>query len=209
MANREAVFAVLDVMRKYYKAEGLSHKEIADLLFNEYDVQFKREKFAAIVDQINSSEDYEIIHTDGRYARYWLRPRFALTSTEAMLICALIADTDVLSRLEADELTEKICRTFYTSFDAENKIAELKKECRSGKNEINGIEKLELINQAIGKDKDNGFMLSFKIYHNGVFSDRKKAAPLKWYSKNGEIFVDFKEGTYKLAEMIDVKREEK
>jgi len=205
MANREAVFAVLDVMRKYYKVEGLSHKEIAEYLENEYGVQFKREKFAAIVDQINSSEDYEIKHTDGRYARYWLRPKHALTSTEAMLVCALIADTDVLSRLEAEMLTDKICQTFYTSFESEEKIYELKKECRSGKNEINGIEKLELIDYAV----NTGNYVSFKVYHDGRFSDRKKDAPLKWLSENGEIFVNFENDTFKLAEMIDVKVEEK
>ena len=202
MANREAVFAVLEVLRKHYKSDGLTHNEIIEHLENDYngEVAFKREKFAAIIKQINSSEDYEVVHTDGRYARYWLKPRHALTSTEVLLISALIADTDILSRLEADSIIDKLCTTFYTSFETEEIINTLKNNCRSNKNEITGIDKLEKILVAIKENKN----ISFQIYKDGVFSERMSLIPENWYMKKGDLIIEFSETEVKLSEMIDL-----
>lgn len=201
MANREAVFAVLEILKKYDNPNGLTHNQIMEYLENDYDIKFKREKFAAIIDQINSSAEYMVDYKRGRYSSYRLRLKNELTSTEAELICALIADTDILSRLETEKLIDKICITFNTSFECEDKIEDVKKTARSGKNEINGLDKLELIDFAI-KNKMN---LKFKIYNGENFSELITAIPTNWYMKHGDLIVNFGYHEEKLSQIIDLK----
>lgn len=201
MAKREAVFAVLNILQKYDNPKGLTHNDIMNYLQDEYEIEFKREKFAAIIEQINSSEAYEVIYTRGRYSRYRLRLKYGLTSTEAELLCALIADTDVLSRLEADKLMDKLCITFKTSFESEEKIDMLKNSARSNKNEINGIDKLEIIDFAI-KNKQE---LVFKRYDGKTFSDKIHDTPINWYMDHGDLIVNFYKSKIKLSEIIDLK----
>lgn len=203
MANREAVFAVLDVLKKYDNPKGLTHNQIMEYLENDYNIKFKREKFAAIIEQINYSAEYEVEYKRGRYSSYRLKLKYALTSTEAELLCALIADTDVLSRLEAEQIIEKLCITFNTSFDSEEQIEMIKKQARTGKNEINGIEKLELIDFAI----KNKLELRFKIYDGESFSERIIDIPVSWSVSAGDLLIHFKNGKYKLSQIIDLRAE--
>ena len=203
MANREAVFAVLDILKKYDNPKGLTHNQIMEYLENDYDIKFKREKFAAIIEQINDSSEYEVEYKRGRYSSYRLKLKYALTSTEAELLCALIADTDVLSRLEAEQIIEKLCITFNASFDSEEQIEMIKKQARTGKNEINGIEKLELIDFAI----KNKLELRFKIYDGESFSERIIDIPVGWSVSAGDLLIQFVNGEYKLSQIIDLRAE--
>ena len=203
MANREAVFAVLDILKKYDNPKGLTHNQIMEYLENDYDVKFKREKFAAIIEQINNSAEYEVEYKRGRYSSYRLKLKNALSSTEAELLCALIADTDILSRLEAELLIDKLCITFNTSFDSEEQIEMIKKQARTGKNEINGIEKLELIDFAI----KNKLELRFKIYDGESFSERIIDIPVSWSVSAGDLLIQFAKGEYKLSQIIDLRAE--
>lgn len=203
MANREAVFAVLEILKKYDNPKGLTHNQIMEYLENDYDIKFKREKFAAIVEQINNSAEYEVEYKRGRYSSYRLKLKNALTSTEAELLCALIADTDVLSRLEAEQIIDKLCITFNTSFDSEEQIEKIKSQARTNKNEINGIDKLELIDFAIKEQLD----LRFKIYDGEIFSERIIDKPVTWNVSAGDLVVEFENGKYKLSQIIDLRAE--
>lgn len=203
MANREAVFAVLEILKKYDNPKGLTHNQIMEYLENDYDIKFKREKFAAIVEQINNSAEYEVEYKRGRYSSYRLKLKNALTSTEAELLCALIADTDVLSRLEAEQIIDKLCITFNTSFDSEEQIEKIKSQARTNKNEINGIDKLELIDFAIKEQLD----LRFKIYDGEIFSERIIDKPITWNVSAGDLVVEFENGKYKLSQIIDLRAE--
>lgn len=203
MANREAVFAVLEILKKYDNPKGLTHNQIMEYLENDYDIKFKREKFAAIVEQINNSAEYEVEYKRGRYSSYRLKLKNALTSTEAELLCALIADTDVLSRLEAEQIIDKLCITFNTSFDSEEQIEKIKSQARTNKNEINGIDKLELIDFAIKEQLD----LRFKIYDGETFSERIIDKPVTWNVNAGDLVVEFENGKYKLSQIIDLRAE--
>lgn len=203
MANREAVFAVLEILKKYDNPKGLTHNQIMEYLENDYDIKFKREKFAAIVEQINNSAEYEVEYKRGRYSSYRLKLKNALTSTEAELLCALIADTDVLSRLEAEQIIDKLCITFNTSFDSEEQIEKIKSQARTNKNEINGIDKLELIDFAIKEHLD----LRFKIYDGEIFSERIIDKPITWNVSAGDLVVEFESGKYKLSQIIDLRAE--
>lgn len=203
MANREAVFAVLDILKKYDNPRGITHNQIMEYLENDYDIKFKREKFAAIIEQINDSAEYEVEYKRGRYSSYRLKLKYALTSTEAELLCALIADSDILSRLEAEQLIDKLCITFNTSFDSEEQIEKIKKQARTSKNEINGIEKLELIDFAI----KNKLELRFKIYDGESFSERIIDIPISWSVSAGDLVVQFANGEYKLSQIIDLRAE--
>ena len=203
MANREAVFAVLDILKKYDNPKGLTHNQIMEYLENDYDIKFKREKFAAIIEQINNSAEYEVEYKRGRYSSYRLKLKNALSSTEAELLCALIADTDILSRLEAEQLIDKLCITFNTSFDSEEQIEEIKSRARTGKNEVNGIEKLELIDFAIKNKLD----LRFKLYNGESFSERIIDIPISWNVSAGDLVVQFANGEYKLSQIIDLRAE--
>lgn len=203
MANREAVFAVLEILKKYDNPKGLTHNQIMEYLENDYDIKFKREKFAAIVEQINNSAEYEVEYKRGRYSSYRLKLKNALTSTEAELLCALIADTDVLSRLEAEQIIDKLCITFNTSFDSEEQIEKIKSQARTNKNEINGIDKLELIDFAIKEQLD----LRFKIYDGEIFSERIIDKPVTWNVSAGDLVVEFESGKYKLSQIIDLRAE--
>ena len=203
MANREAVFAVLEILKKYDNPKGLTHNQIMEYLENDYDIKFKREKFAAIIEQINNSAEYEVEYKRGRYSSYRLKLKNALSSTEAELLCALIADTDILSRLEAEQLIDKLCITFNTSFDSEEQIEEIKSKARTGKNEVNGIEKLELIDFAI----KNKLYLRFKLYNGESFSERIIDIPISWSVSAGDLVVRFANGEYKLSQIIDLRAE--
>ena len=203
MANREAVFAVLEILKKYDNPKGLTHNQIMEYLENDYDIKFKREKFAAIVEQINNSAEYEVEYKRGRYSSYRLKLKNALTSTEAELLCALIADTYVLSRLEAEQIIDKLCITFNTSFDSEEQIEKIKSQARTNKNEINGIDKLELIDFAIKEQLD----LRFKIYDGEIFSERIIDKPITWNVSAGDLVVEFENGKYKLCQIIDLRAE--
>lgn len=203
MAKREAVFAVLEILKKYDSPKGLTHNQIMEYLENDYDIKFKREKFAAIVEQINNSAEYEVEYKRGRYSSYRLKLKNALTSTEAELLCALIADTDVLSRLEAEQIIDKLCITFNTSFDSEEQIEKIKSQARTNKNEINGIDKLELIDFAIKEQLD----LRFKIYDGEIFSERIIDKPVTWNVSAGDLVVEFENGKYKLSQIIDLRAE--
>lgn len=203
MANREAVFAVLEILKKYDNPKGLTHNQIMEYLENDYDIKFKREKFAAIVEQINNSAEYEVEYKRGRYSSYRLKLKNALTSTEAELLCALIADTYVLSRLEAEQIIDKLCITFNTSFDSEEQIEKIKSQARTNKNEINGIDKLELIDFAIKEQLD----LRFKIYDGEIFSERIIDKPITWNVSAGDLVVEFENGKYKLSQIIDLRAE--
>lgn len=203
MANREAVFAVLEILKKYDNPNGLTHNQIMEYLENDYDIKFKREKFAAIIEQINSSAEYRVDYKRGRYSSYRLRLKNELTSTEAELVCALIADTDVLSRLEAEQIIDKLCITFNTSFDSEEQIETIKSQARTNKNEINGIDKLELIDFAIKEQLD----LRFKIYDGEIFSERIIDKPVTWNVSAGDLVVEFENGEYKLSQIIDLRAE--
>ena len=203
MANREAVFAVLEILKKYDNPKGLTHNQIMEYLENDYDIKFKREKFAAIVEQINNSAEYEVEYKRGRYSSYRLRLKKALSSTEAELLCALIADTDVLSRLEAEQIIDKLCITFNTSFDSEEQIEKIKSQARTNKNEINGIDKLELIDFAIKEQFD----LRFKIYDGETFSEKIIDKPVNWSVNAGDLIVEFANGEYRLSQIIDLKAE--
>ena len=203
MANREAVFAVLEILKKYDNPKGLTHNQIMEYLVNDYDIKFKREKFAAIVEQINNSAEYEVEYKRGRYSSYRLRLKKALSSTEAELLCALIADTDVLSRLEAEQIIDKLCITFNTSFDSEEQIEKIKSQARTNKNEINGIDKLELIDFAIKEQFD----LRFKIYDGETFSEKIIDKPVNWSVNAGDLIVEFANGEYRLSQIIDLKAE--
>lgn len=202
MANREAVFAVLEILKKYDSPKGLTHNQITEYLENDYDIRFKREKFAAIIEQINNSAEYAVEYKRGRYSSYRLKLKNELTSIEAELLCALIADTDILSRLEAERLLEKICITFNTSFDSEDKIEEVKQSARSGKNEINGLDKLELIDFAI----KNQITLKFKTYNGNEFSKDISSIPHCWYMNQGVLTVEFDNAmNIKLSEIINLR----
>ena len=201
MANREAVFAVLEILKNYDNPKGLTHNQIMEYLENDYDIKFKREKFAAIIEQINASAEYEVEYRRGRYSSYRLKLKYALTSTEAELLCALIADTDVLSRLEVEQIIEKLCVTFSTSFDSEEQIETIKKQARTGKNEINGLDKLELIDFAIKNRKE----LRFKIYDGDKFSERVTDAPYSWFVEKGDLVIEFEHADYKLSQIIDLR----
>lgn len=203
MANREAVFAVLDILKKYDNPKGLTHNQIMEYLENDYGIKFKREKFAAIIEQINDSAEYEVEYKRGRYSSYRLKLKYALTSTEAELLCALVADTDILSRLEAEQLIDKLCITFNTSFDSEEQIETIKSQARTGKNEINGIEKLELIDFAIKNKLD----LRFKTYDGKSFSERMIDRPISWSVSAGDLIIQFVNGEYKLSQIIDLRAE--
>lgn len=203
MANREAVFAVLEILKKYDNPKGLTHNQIMEYLENDYDIKFKREKFAAIVEQINNSAEYEVEYKRGRYSSYRLKLKNTLTSTEAELLCALIADTDVLSRLEAEQIIDKLCITFNTSFDSEEQIETIKSQARTNKNEINGIDKLELIDFAIKEQLD----LRFKIYDGEIFSERIIDKPVTWNVSAGDLVIEFENGKYKLSQIIDLRAE--
>ena len=203
MANREAVFAVLDILKKYDNPKGLTHNQIMEYLENDYGINFKREKFAAIIEQINDSAEYEVEYKRGRYSSYRLKLKYALTSTEAELLCALVADTDTLSRLEAEQLIDKLCITFNTSFDSEEQIETIKSQARTGKNEINGIEKLELIDFAIKNKLD----LRFKTYDGKSFSERMIDRPISWSVSAGDLIIQFVNGEYKLSQIIDLRAE--
>lgn len=174
-----------------------------EYLENDYDIKFKREKFAAIVEQINNSAEYEVEYKRGRYSSYRLKLKNALTSTEAELLCALIADTDVLSRLEAEQIVNKLCITFNTSFDSEEQIEKIKSQARTNKNEINGIDKLELIDFAIKEQLD----LRFKIYDSEIFSERIIDKPVTCNVSAGDLVVEFESGKYKLSQIIDLRAE--
>ena len=43
MANREAVFAVLEILKKYDNPKGLTHNQIMEYLENDYDIKFGTE----------------------------------------------------------------------------------------------------------------------------------------------------------------------
>lgn len=202
MAKKEAVLAVLEIFRKYDNPNGLTHNEIMEYLENDYDIKFKREKFATIIEQINSSDEYKVEYTKGRYSRYRLRLKTALTSTEAEILCALIADADVFSRLEAERLMEKICITFHTSFSSEEQIQKLKANACNGKDEINRIDKLELIDYAIRRR----MALHFKIYNGTDFSERKTDIPVEWFTRHGELIVRFQNSQEKLSQIIDLRQ---
>lgn len=174
-----------------------------EYLENDYDIKFKREKFAAIVEQINNSAEYEVEYKRGRYSSYRLKLKNALTSTEAELLCALIADTDVLSRLEAEQIVNKLCITFNTRFDSEEQIEKIKSQARTNKNEINGIDKLELIDFAIKEQLD----LRFKIYDSEIFSERIIDKPVTCNVSAGDLVVEFESGKYKLSQIIDLRAE--
>ncbi len=194
---------MLEILKKYDNPKGLTHNQIMEYLENDYDIKFKREKFAAIIEQINNSAEYEVEYKRGRYSSYRLKLKNTLTSTEAELLCALIADTDVLSRLEAEQIIDKLCITFNTSFDSEEQIEEIKSLARTSKNEVNGIEKLELIDFAI----KNKLGLKFKIYNGENFSERIIDIPISWSVSAGDLFVQFTNGEHKLSQIIDLRAE--
>lgn len=202
MANYN-FFAIFDVMKKHYKVEGLTHNEIAEYLSSEHNIVFKREAFAKAVETINDVfDDYEIVCRKGRYARYWLKQKHSLAPIEAELICALIADTDVLSRNEADNIIKKLSHHFSLGEFAESDIKKLQEKARSSKNEINGIDKLEDINKAI----NTGSSIRFKlIVQDKTVSDYCVKSPIEWVVSSGDVVVKFNDMTEaKLSKMLNL-----
>ena len=117
MAYSGAFLSILEILKKHYKPEGLSRNEIESYLSEDYGIEFDRRTFGKAIDEINTTEEYRVISTKGKYSRYKLKMKYALTQEEMLLVSALIADTDVLSRLEAESLIEKLCVTFQSSFE--------------------------------------------------------------------------------------------
>ena len=200
MAYSGAFLAILEILKKHHKPEGLSRNEIEDYLNDDYGIVFDRRTFAKAIDEINATEEYRVISTKGKYSRYKLEMKYALTQEEILLVSALIADTGVLSRLEADCLIEKLCVTFQTSFDSEDKIDEIKKEASSYKNEINGLDKLGIIIRVI---KSNA-AIKFKLFDGNTFTDYIIANPVKWYAKSGDIFIDCETTEYRLSQIYNL-----
>ena len=200
MAYSGAFLAILEILKKHYKPEGLSRNEIEFYLSEDYGIEFDRRTFGKAIDEINATEEYRVISTKGKYSRYKLEMKYALTQEEILLVSALIADTDVLSRLEADRLIEKLCVTFQSSFDSEDKIDEIKKEASSYKNEINGLDKLGIIIRAI----KNNTAVKFKIYDGNSFTDYITANPIKWYAESGDIVISCDENEYRLSQIYNL-----
>ena len=200
MAYLGAFLAILEILKKHYKPEGLSRQEIEGYLDEDDGILFDRRTFGKAIDEINATEEYRVISTKGKYSRYKLEMKYALTQEEILLVSALIADTDVLSRLEADRLIDKLCVTFQSSFDTENKIYEIKKEASSYKNEINGLDKLGLIIHAI----KNNTAVKFKIYDGNSFTDYIITNPIKWYAKSGYIVILCYENEYRLSQIYNL-----
>lgn len=200
MAYSGAFLAILEILKKHYKPEGLSRNEIESYLSEDYGIEFDRRTFGKAIDEINATEEYRVISTKGKYSRYKLEMKYALTQEEILLVSALIADTDVLSRLEADRLIEKLCVTFQSSFDTEDKIDEIKKEAVSYKNEINGLDKLGLIIRAV----KNNTAVKFKIYDGNSFTDYIITNPIKWYAESGDIVISCDENEYRLSQIYNL-----
>lgn len=200
MAYSGAFLSILEILKKHYKPEGLSRNEIESYLSEDYGIEFDRRTFGKAIDEINTTEEYRVISTKGKYSRYKLKMKYALTQEEMLLVSALIADTDVLSRLEAESLIEKLCVTFQSSFDTEDKIDEIKKEASSYKNEINGLDKLGLIIRAV----KNNAAVKFKIYDGNSFTDYIITNPIKWYAKSGDIVISCDEKEYRLSQIYNL-----
>ena len=85
----------------------------------------------------------------------------------------------------------------------EKQIEEIKSRARTGKNEVNGIGKLELIDFAIKNKLD----LRFKLYNGESFSERIIDIPISWNVSAGDLVVQFANGEYKLSQIIDLRAE--
>lgn len=199
MANK-SLLAVIDVLRKYDKPAGLSRKEIEEYLLNDHDETFKREKFTAIINEINEMDEYKVQCTKGRYSRYRLTLRDGFTPTERELLCALIADTDALSRKEAKAMINKLIRLTAAGDEHINNIDELVNDALDNKNEISKIDKLELISQTIC----DGSKLRYKLYRDGKVSEYHVDTPVCWFVKDGRVRVEFKLESASLAELINI-----
>ena len=200
MAYSGAFLAILEILKRNDKPEGLSRNEIEEELLDGYNLSFDRRTFAKAIDEINATDEYRVISTKGKYSRYKLEVKNTLTSEELQLICALLSDTEVLSRLETKNIMEKLCVTFKASFDAENKIAEIIKSAADNKNEINGLDKLCLINKAI----NNGCVIKFKVYNNGKFTNYIQDLPMGWYVENGDIILNCEDNKYNLSKVYNL-----
>lgn len=200
MAYSGAFLAILEIMRKNYKPEGLTRGEIEDFLLDDYGLSFDRRTFSKAINEINTTEEYRVVSTKGKYSRYKLEMKYALTSEELQLICALISDTGALSRLETENIMEKLSVTFNASFDAEERISGIIKSAADNKNEINGLDKLQMINKAM----QSSCSLRFKIFSGSEFTDYITDTPLGWKAESGDLVVECLDGKYKLSQIYNL-----
>lgn len=200
MAYSGSFLAILEIMRKHYKPEGLTRGEIENFLLDDYGLSFDRRTFSKAIDEINATEEYRVVSTKGKYSKYKLEMKYALTSEELQLICALLVDTKVLSRLETENIMEKLSITFNASFDTEERISNIIKSAIDNKNEINGLDKLRIINNAT----ENGCELRFKIFNGYEFTDYITDTPLGWKAKSGDLVVKCYGGKYKLSQIYNL-----
>ena len=68
-------------------------KLLKSYLSEDYGIEFDRRTFGKAIDEINKTEEYRVISTKGKYSRYKLEMKYALTQEEILLVAALIADT--------------------------------------------------------------------------------------------------------------------
>lgn len=200
MAYSGAFLAILEIMRDNYKPEGLSRNEIEDFLLDDYGLSFDRRTFSKAIDEINATAGYRVISTKGKYSRYKLEMKYALTSEELQLICALLSDTKVLSRLETIDIMRKLGMTFNASNNALDNIDIIIENSADNKNEINGLDKLRLINKAI----ENSCELRFKIFNGSKFTDYITETPLDWKAESGDLVVECLDGKYKLSQIYNL-----